>query len=67
MKMLSKKEVCDRVGISRAEIHRRLEKGTFPIPVKDGPYHNSRVFWLEHEIDDYIRKLFARRHSAPLK
>jgi predicted DNA-binding transcriptional regulator AlpA len=64
MRLLSKKQVTDRVGISTAEVYRRVKDSRFPQPVKNGHHHNSRVFWLESEIDDYIDSLIAERDKA---
>lgn len=62
------KEVCRRVGISRAEVYRRIDperrdrdSNPFPLPVKDGEHQNSRVLFLEEEIDQYLTNLFKRR------
>ena len=66
MRLISRKQVRDRVGISFAEIDRRMREKPprFPLPVKDGRHHNSRVFWVEDEIDDYINDLIAERDRA---
>ena len=64
MKLLSRKQVREKVGISYAEIHRRMKDGRFPQCVKDGNHHNSRVLWVEEEINDYIFSLIADRDKA---
>ena len=52
-------------GVCRAEIHRRIKKGEFPIPVRDGPYRNSRTLFSLRELRDYVAaKLFTTEHSV---
>lgn len=64
MKLLSKKAVCAKVGFSPAHLA-RLEYDAeyahlgFPKRVRIG----FRVFWVESEIDDWIRKQIARRDA----
>jgi len=64
MKLLSKKEVRNRVGISPAHIARMETQPEyahlgFPRRVRVG----FRVFWLEDEIDDFIRRRVSERDA----
>lgn len=52
MKLLTKKEVRDRVCYSPQHIARLEKAGKFPKRVRLGP---NRVGYLETEIDDWIR------------
>lgn len=61
MKLLTKKEVKQRVCYSFAHIDRIEKEGKFPKRVQLGP---QRVAWLESEIDDWIAALVAKRNSS---
>lgn len=61
MKLLSKKEVRERVKYSFAHIDRLEKEGRFPKRVRLGP---QRVAWVETEIDDWIAALVAKRDGS---
>jgi predicted DNA-binding transcriptional regulator AlpA len=64
MRLLSKKEVRDKVGFSFAHLA-RLENQPeyahlgFPKRVPIG----FRVFWVDEEIEDFIRRMIAVRDA----
>lgn len=61
MKLLSKKQVREKVVYSVQHITRLEQKGLFPKRIRLG---DSRVAWLESEIDDWIeQKLLERDRS----
>ena len=65
MKLLSKKEVRQRVGLSFAHLARmetepEYAKLGFPKRVRIG----FRVFWVEEEIDDFIQRRIAERDAG---
>lgn len=53
-------EVMDRVGLSKATVYARIERGDFPAPVRLGA--SSR--WVESEIDAWVEKQIEIRNSA---
>lgn len=61
MKLLSKKEVRERVKYSFAHIDRLEHEGRFPKRVRLGP---QRVAWLESEINEWISALVALRDGS---
>jgi prophage regulatory protein len=63
MKLLSKKEVREKVLYSPAHIARLEAAGLFPKRVPLGP---GRVGWVDEEVDDWLRKRIALRdaHTA---
>ena len=68
MKLLSKKEVCQKTSYSRAHVDRlsRDEEYRhigFPKPVRLG---QARVAWVEQEVDEWISLRIAER-DAPEK
>jgi predicted DNA-binding transcriptional regulator AlpA len=56
-RLLSKGDVLDKVGVTYPTIWKLMREGTFPRSVVVG----GKVFWLEHEVDEYIAKLPRRR------
>ncbi len=58
MRMLSKRQVREKVLYSPAHIARLEAAGKFPKRVQLGP---SRVGWLESEIDDWLKERIAKR------
>lgn len=61
MRLLTKKEVTQRVCYSPAHLARLEAAGRFPKRVVLGP---SRVGYLESEIDDWIASMVAKRDSS---
>jgi predicted DNA-binding transcriptional regulator AlpA len=50
-KVLTCKQTCDTLGISRTTLYRLTQRGVFSkIKISDG-----RVGWLEDELDQYVR------------
>lgn len=60
MKLLSKREVREKVLYSPAHIARLEASGLFPKRVQLGA---CRVGWVDEEIDDWIRQRIARRDA----
>ncbi len=58
MRLLSKKQVREKVLYSPAHIARLEKAGTFPKRVRLG---QGRVGWVEQEIDDWLKALIAKR------
>lgn len=61
MRLLSKKDVRDRVLYSPAHIARLEHAGQFPRRVQLGV---GRVGWVEEEIDAWLRERIARRDAS---
>lgn len=67
MKFLSKKEVCAKVALSRAQIARLEQAGKFPQRIKLGDHVNSRAVWVETEVVEWMeQRLKTRRSSSTL-
>lgn len=64
MRFLSRKQVCALVQLSRAEIARREVEFDFPLGVKLGTYHNSRVVYVESEVLDWMARQVTTRDKA---
>lgn len=52
-RLLGWKVLKDLIPISRTEVYRRMEKGTFPRSVKVG----FRTAWFEDEVLDWMDEL----------
>jgi prophage regulatory protein len=58
MRMLSKRQVREKVLYSPAHIARLEAAGKFPKRVKLGP---SRVGWVEDEVENWLKERIAKR------
>ena len=62
MRFLSKRQVSEKIGLSRTEVDRKEAAGKFPKRVQVG----FRVFWVEEEVDRWMEALVEKRnHAAP--
>lgn len=53
-------EVCRCVGLSRSEIYRRVQAGTFPAPIKLGERASA---WSAQEVDRWVAERIAERDA----
>ena len=61
MKLLSKKATAAKVSLSQTHVMRLVEGKKFPQPVKLGDFLNSKIAFLEFEIDEWILDRLAKR------
>ena len=62
MKLLTKRQLREKVGYSNVHIQRLIEANRFPAPLKpEGKM--GRSLWLESEIDDWIMQKVIERDS----
>ncbi|AOM40221.1 helix-turn-helix transcriptional regulator [Xenorhabdus hominickii] len=52
-KLLSAKQICEAISISKPTLYRKIESGQIPKPLKDG----RRSRWKESDIIHYINSL----------
>lgn len=64
-RLISIAETCHIVGVSKAEIKRREDRGEFPSRIVDGSYRNSRRFFVLSEIREYVRQKIANSRRTP--
>lgn len=63
MKLLTKKQLKEKVGYSLSHIDRLEKSGEFPKRVK--PFGlNGRAFYVDEEVDDWITQLIMERDSC---
>lgn len=62
-RLISYAETITIVGVSKAEIARRIKDKKFPDPVTDGPFRNSRRFFVLSEVREYVRQKIAKRDA----
>jgi len=63
VRMLRLPEVVNRTALSRSQIYRLIELGTFPKQVALG---ERSAGWVEEEVDGWLRERIARsRPSGP--
>jgi hypothetical protein len=63
-RLVSKAIAKQITGISYAEMARRIKKGVYPIPIKDGPYRSSRTLFLLSELRTYVRMKVAASRAV---
>jgi len=56
LRILRRKQVEARVGLSRSTIYGAVSAGTFPRPINLGP---QSVGWIEAEIEQWLRDRIA--------
>ena len=61
LRILRRKQVENRTGLSRSTIYLRLQEGTFPKPISLGP---RAVGWLENEIDEWLAERIEKRNNG---
>ncbi len=63
MKLLTKKQLKEKVAYAYQTIDRLEKAGLFPRRVK--PFgRNGRAFWLEEEVNDWIQQKILERDSC---
>ena len=62
MKLLTKKQVREKVGYSAQHIQRMVDARTFPAPLKPNG-KTGRSLWVESEVDDWITAKLIERDS----
>jgi prophage regulatory protein len=58
-KILRRREVEHRTGLSRSTLYSRIQEGTFPRPISLG---TRAVGWVEREIDDWLTACIENRN-----
>lgn len=61
LKILRRKQVEGRTGLSRSTIYERIKAGTFPAPISLGA---KAVGWIESEIDTWLSDQVERSRKA---
>ena len=61
MRVLRKKDVAAKVGLSAVHVMRLAKAGRFPEPFPLGP---SSIGWLESEVNDWIEDRARRRKPS---
>jgi prophage regulatory protein len=61
LRILRRKQVEARVGLSRSTIYGAVNAGTFPKPINLGP---QSVGWIEAEIEQWLRDRIAASRNG---
>lgn len=57
--------VCKLIGVSRTTLHRIREKDeSFPIPIKDGVTRQAPAYFVQVEVEAWIRRRMEERRVA---
>ena len=63
-RVLRRRDVQDRTGLSRSTLYERVAEGSFPQPIHLG---GRSVGWLESEVDQWIDDCVARSRAIPAR
>jgi prophage regulatory protein len=61
IRILRRKDVQQRTGLSRSSLYLRMSEGTFPRSISLG---SRAVGWIESEIDAWLQECIAMREHA---
>jgi prophage regulatory protein len=64
LRILRRRDVTAKTGLSRSAIYDAIRAGRFPKPVAIGPHS---VGWLSHEVDTYIEQCVAARDAKAVR
>ncbi len=66
LRLLRRREVEARTGLSCTSIYRRMRAGTFPTPIRVGTGPNGAVRWSSAEIEAWLasRPRAEGQHAA---
>ena len=63
--LMQLKHVCGLIGVSRSTLHRLREKdATVPAPIKDGETRQAPVYFVQAEVEGWIRRKMNGRQAA---
>ncbi|PXX95001.1 helix-turn-helix transcriptional regulator [Halomonas sp. LBP4] len=58
---LRTRDVCKKIGRERSALFALMEQDpTFPRPFKDGNTRQAPNYWLEHEVEAWMREWMKR-------
>ena len=61
-KILRRKEVESRTGLSRSTLYARIAEGTFPRPINLGG--GRAVGWIESEINEWVQSRIEQSRKS---
>ncbi len=62
--MLRLREVCQRTGISKSQVHRLVDRGDFPQPVK---LSARAVAFVESEVETWLQARISAARLNPIQ
>ncbi|UYG08397.1 helix-turn-helix transcriptional regulator [Halomonas sp. M4R1S46] len=61
LRFLKVRDVCDKIAVSRSRLYELLiEDEDFPKPFKDSDSRQAPNYWVEHEIEEWMRRRMER-------
>ncbi|OLO05235.1 helix-turn-helix transcriptional regulator [Salinicola socius] len=62
LRFLRARDVCNKIAVSRSRLYELMndDHAGFPKPLKDGDSRQAPNYWIEHEIEDWMRQRMAR-------
>ncbi|ASU38525.1 hypothetical protein hmeg3_09600 [Herbaspirillum sp. meg3] len=62
-KLISVDKVCELLDVQRTFVNERVASGDLPKPIKFGTSRRAAIRFVLSEIQDYIARLAAERHT----
>lgn len=61
LRFLRARGVCDKIAVSRSKLYELMtDDPEFPQPLKDGDSRQAPNYWIEHEIEAWMRLRMER-------
>ncbi len=61
LRFLRARDVCDKIAVSRSRLYELMnDDPEFPKPFKDGDSRQAPNYWLEHELEAWMRLRMER-------
>ncbi|WP_064702758.1 helix-turn-helix transcriptional regulator [Halomonas caseinilytica] len=61
LRFLKAREMCKKLSVSRSKLYELVDQDpSFPRPFKDGDSLQAPNYWIEHEVDQWMRQRLER-------
>ena len=61
LRFIRARDVCDKIAVSRSRLYELMsDDPVFPKPFKDGEARQSPLYWVEHEVEEWMRQKMER-------
>lgn len=65
LRWLRVRDVCDKIAVSRSRLYELMSEDLdFPQPLKDGDSRQAPNYWVEHEIEEWMRRRMERARQG---
>lgn len=66
LRFLRARDVCDKIAVSRSRLYELMndDDADFPKPFKDGDSRQAPNYWIEHEVEAWMRQRMERARKG---